>query len=93
MANLPNDELPSKFDVVVDGTGECQSLMRDLLYRVNSTILLHRPFYRVHLYVVMLEHPLITRSTRPSLAGASLFAVDIFAGWCNHGPIITSGSP
>ncbi len=21
MANLPNDELPSKFDVVVDGTG------------------------------------------------------------------------
>ncbi len=62
MANLPSDELPSKFDVVVDGTGECLSLMRNLLYRatvVDSTKLLHRPFLRI----IMLERPL--GSTRP----------------------------
>ncbi len=53
MANLPSDELPSKFDVVVDGTGECLSLIRNLLYRatvVDSTKLLHRPFIRNHVY-------------------------------------------
>ena len=39
MAHLPNDELPSEFDVIIDGTGLVQSLLAAALARSGKSIL------------------------------------------------------